>query len=811
MREARARVDRVRFVAGHLPARRAAAVLLVAAVAMTGAGSIGAAIGARRAQRSVPDFLRYARLEQAGVLAQVPPQQGAAVLGRVRSLPGVVAVRRFALLVVGLPVPGARHLAPLVGEADIDPLTTHSALDRPFVVAGRTPDPTQVGEIAVNEAVASRLHLHVGDRLPVGLYGTAQLDAVGSGSIVEPSRGRRTFTVVGILRRPADLEAVGTNPTEANVLEDGYVWTTPAFWREEGPKLAAYGVVSYAGIHGSVAAVARAATSAHLPVVVIPGTQALHDPASLRRATHVESAALWAAALLVALVALALVGPALRRWAGIGEQDEPTLVAVGCTRRDLLATELLRALPLLLAGTALAVPLGAALGPHAAFGTSRLAERTHPVTWPPGILVGGAGLIVGLGLIVVLAPRLVPSLRPSAADRASLGDLGGGSRRLLAQVTAAGAPPAVVAGARLALPSGGRDGAGIRSAVVTVALGVALLVGALTFGSSMRHLVDTPRLRGWNWDEEVANASQASTQRAAARLLRTDPDVEAFTGENSGNLAVGGRPLGAVGLEDVGMARLPVFSGRLPARSGEVALTPHTLRELHRHVGDTIRIEGDHTETFRIVGTTVGPGSISDELQLDHGATMTFADLHRLQGDLIAGTFLVRFRPGVDHDAARARLLARFPGSLVGPFATPEITALERIERLPLVLAGLVATIAVGTLVYAVGTALRRRRREVAVLKAIGFGRGQLRTATLVQAVSLVVVALLVGVPLGIVAGRATWGVAARTVGVVVAPAVPVAPLALVALGALLLAVVLGAVAGRGVAGVSAAETLRPE
>ena len=73
-------------------------------------------------------------------------------------------------------------------------------------------------------------------------------------------------------------------------------------------------------------------------------------------------------------------------------------------------------------------------------------------------------------------------------------------------------------------------------------------------------------------------------------------------------------------------------------------------------------------------------------------------------------------------------------------------------------------------------TSIRRRRRDLAVLKVVGFVPGQLRRTILWQANTITVVALLLGVPVGTVIGRGVWLLFAHQIGVFAAPTVPPAP-----------------------------------
>ena len=69
------------------------------------------------------------------------------------------------------------------------------------------------------------------------------------------------------------------------------------------------------------------------------------------------------------------------------------------------------------------------------------------------------------------------------------------------------------------------------------------------------------------------------------------------------------------------------------------------------------------------------------------------------------------------------------------------------------------------------------------MLKTIGFTRRQLATAVAAQATTLVLVALVIAIPLGLVIGRWTWSSFADNLGVAAAVVMPAAAvLAVVAL-----------------------------
>jgi predicted lysophospholipase L1 biosynthesis ABC-type transport system permease subunit len=100
---------------------------------------------------------------------------------------------------------------------------------------------------------------------------------------------------------------------------------------------------------------------------------------------------------------------------------------------------------------------------------------------------------------------------------------------------------------------------------------------------------------------------------------------------------------------------------------------------------------------------------------------------------------------------------------------------------------------------------VHRRRRDLAIIKTLGFTRGQVRTAVAAQANTTIVIALIVGIPLGTSAGRWLWTLRAHELGTVNEPSVPWTALALLILAALALANVIATLARR-----SAANTRPP-
>jgi len=112
----------------------------------------------------------------------------------------------------------------------------------------------------------------------------------------------------------------------------------------------------------------------------------------------------------------------------------------------------------------------------------------------------------------------------------------------------------------------------------------------------------------------------------------------------------------------------------------------------------------------------------------------------------------------------------------------------QRVRDLPVLLAVLLALLAAVALTIDLFATVRAGRRDLGVLKVIGFAPRQAGQAVAWVAVALTLAAVLLGVPLGIAAGQRVWRVLADRLGVGVAPVLPFTTLLLVAPCALLVA-----------------------
>ncbi len=575
--------------------------------------------------------------------------------------------------------------------------------------------------------------------------------------------------------------------------------------------------------------------------------------AATERAMRPEAAALGIFAGLAGLIALAVTGQLLARQLALDSAELPLLRALGATRRGLLAVTLARLTVVTAAGAVLAAAIAVAASPLMPVGAARLAEPD------PGVSVNAGVLGAGLAVIAFLPPLLLagPAWR---AVTAAIGPLGvaepsAGRTRpsLLASALTSAGPVASGIGVRMALePGRGRTAVPVRSALAGTAIAIGALVAAAVFGASLAGLTGTPARYGQNWDAELSTGFAAVPAPLAARVLAAEPAITGYAEGDTGQVSVDGTLVPAIGVDpSPGAAAsstvsgadgyLTLLAGRAPSGPGEIALGAQTMRAVHARLGEDVRVAVDfstgvtvagsqRTRTMRVVGEVVFPDFGLDTLSdtdLGSGAIVA-ASLLSEGGQPQSQTcptritcynfFLLRYKPGTDLAAAKATLLAAAARASCPPGAClmtasqqpGDIQDYVAVRDTPLLLGALLAVLAVGTLAHVLLTGVRHRRRDLAVLKALGLTRAQVQGAVAWEATALAAVALLVGVPAGIIAGRLAWAAFAEA-GVTPAATFDLALVLLTVPVTLLLANVIAAWPGRSAARLRPAAVLRAE
>jgi len=170
-------------------------------------------------------------------------------------------------------------------------------------------------------------------------------------------------------------------------------------------------------------------------------------------------------------------------------------------------------------------------------------------------------------------------------------------------------------------PGRGRTAVPVRSTILGTTFGVVALVAAVTFSLSLGHLLNTPRLFGWNWDAALALQSQDPTQadiRQAASMLRSDRRIDGLAqGFLYVDLKAGQRkaPIFPAGLSFdpvEGGVGPSILEGRAPTSADETVLGTDTLRSLGARIGGTVTLglpgpPPRPNARFRVVGRLVTP------------------------------------------------------------------------------------------------------------------------------------------------------------------------------------------------------------
>ena len=479
-------------------------------------------------------------------------------------------------------------------------------------------------------------------------------------------------------------------------------------------------------------------------------------------------------------------------------------------------------------GSILAGVVAFALSPLAPIGLVRPIYPTRGFAFDGVVL--GLGVLLLLVILTVFAVAIGFRRAPHRIARRSTLVSARSSKAVRAAMVM-GLPVPAVCGIRFALVSGdGRQSSPVRSAVVGAVVAVTVVVATFIFGSSLNTLVQRPPLYGWNWNVVMAAAGGVGVmpQKQTVKELNADPDVAAWSGVDFAQLQIDGKTVSVLGVNPGASVVPPILSGHGIESAGQVVLGSVTLAQLHKRVGGTVRVSDatGKSTTLRIVGTATFPAVGGQQhTELGTGALLDFRlipksarNLFNLPGGGPNAVF-VRLKTPTDANAL-ARLDKIVPileraamdsVSVIGVQRPAVIADAGTLRATPQYLASALAVSAVVALGLTLIASVRRRRRDLALLKALGFTQRQLAAAVAWQATVAAVIGLALGVPIGTVVGRELWTLFARSINVVPEPTVPVLSIALLGVGALAFANVIALLPGRSAARTSAALVLRAE
>jgi hypothetical protein len=512
------------------------------------------------------------------------------------------------------------------------------------------------------------------------------------------------------------------------------------------------------------------------------------------RSIRLQALALLGFGALVAVGGGFLAAQAIGRLESAAPGERESLRAAGITTGTLTTLGLIRGAVIGTVGAALAVLVAVLGSPLTPIGAARRAEVDPGIDLDGPVAATGAALLVLLvvALSAAYARREAGRPGPAAAHRRT---------GLTERAARLGMPVQVVSGIRTAQLGGGR------SVALVVLVAVAGVAGGLTFAASEGRLARDPGLWGWTFDAVIGDGNDPTLVERSAAGLRSDQriaasaavhdldDVSVSSGDGSADVEVAALE----GLE--GRIEPRMLAGEPPGASDEVVLGRATADRLHVSIGDEVQLDvGDGPAAFEVGGLAVFNLGFDSE-RIGEGVLLTPEGIERAGGELLPMFILVEYARGVDPEAMYEDLRAEFGNVVLRPIPTLELHHLDGVRNLPVAFSLVVAVVAALALALVLGRTVRRRRRDLAVLRTLGFETRQLRATIAVQAAVLVVPAAVLGAVLGVGAGRVAWTQVARSLGAPEVQVVPLLAVLLAVVGALVLANVIAAgparVAGR--------------
>lgn len=844
--------------------RRRVSLLGLAIVLALGTGVTIASLEA--SARTDRAYQSYLGRSEVGELVVNPSLITDRVAGIIASTPGVSSYVSDSLLTATPDRGEPRTQAAIDGDGTQVRMSADGRYvrqDRPAVRQGRMI--RDGAEAFVNVEMANALGLHVGDILPLAFWPNSFNDPklANSKAVIEPL-GRAEARIVGIgvfsdevliddlyprhrvlvtpaLGSPFDCTLSQPPPDDARPLDELVASLIP-------PGCATsyrYFSLRVEGGDGGVGSVADslaarfAEENQRLPASLrargvgfeITPTVRADERHRVERslAPSVRALQLFGAAAAASTLVLGLLGA--MRIARREEHDARIW-------RDLGVTRALRT-------AVIAIPLAAAAaaGLAASLVVGWLASGIGPVASARAVDRGGHLGLTGAVVLVVCGTALVAMaggiLMIARITSGTGGEPAGPafSRLPRGVAGAAAVNPVAALGVRAATA-----GAGGRALMGASVAAVGAVVATLVFSASVVGLVSDPEQFGWPYDiGATVNYGYGGTTDSAAIAATLDrPEVQRWgVATLSGGLTIRGEtmPYVAAGPGFEAM-RLPVIDGRLPANDDEIAVGALTARRLGLHVGSKVLAKttyGEQEATVRgiVVLPPLGPFQ-ADRASLGTGALLSerfhqsvLREAERNAGmepgglaNSLAGFVGVQLRPGVDAQRFLATISNELPtwdhsaalpfvyGKPVRPATVANVAAMRGI---PIALAGVLALAMAIAMTLAVAVATRSRRRELAVLRALGCIGRQLRATVRWQALTVAAVGIALGIPLGLALGRVSYRGFANGLGVTPEAVVPFVWIVVLVVGTIGVALLAAAGPAHRAARLAAGETLRHE
>ena len=752
-------------------------------ISVVGGIVLAAAAAGRRTDNAFPRFVAAHGFDSVVYATRPVPA--------VTHLPGVTSATEIILPDAGNPTCDCAYF----NDNDFGVAVVSGRGRSPFtLVSGRLPDPSKPDQVLASSTL-QQVGLHVGSVIHVPFEAPSQAADYNNPNTgyVPPHGPRLALQVVGIEATEIEFPS-GSTPVY-------FLYAGPGFARSVLPHTAVeyeYFVRLRRGAAG-IPQFDNQLKSLNLGSGDVGASSEDGTAATIQGSIHPQAVGWWILAALAALVGLAVVGQALARQSAVESEDHPTLVAVGMSGRELFALGMARNLVVGLAGAVGAVVIATLLSPIAPLGEARLAEDSTGIAFDSFVLLLGALATV----VVVLALGIWPALRAARTRR--MDERAGPSRSsaVVRNLVTLGAPPTAVIGVRNALErrSGG-SALPLGSALLGMVLAVIALCATGVFGASLTHLTATPRLYG--------DPEQLSFQPPNAALLTSlarNPAVSAVTlGLGAGEVMINGKIVGAiVGNSVKGPALFSTVAGTPPVGDDEMGLGISTMHLVGARIGSVAHITFTthsgalRTEPYRVVSqisfpqeggfVSLGTGILLTTAGLVHAACPPGRQFalcqQKVAGNDSGGGIRVTFVPGPRGKAAMDHYQAAYPSITSQPQAPTSLVNFGEAVDFPLIFGAMLAVFGAATLAHLLVVSVSRRRRDVGLLKVLGFVNRQVVSTVSWQATTLALVGVVVGVPLGLIVGRGVWNAFANNLGAVPVTVVPILLTVAIAVGVL--------------------------
>lgn len=724
-------------------------------IGILGGLTMGLLAGARRTGSAYERFL--ATTDPSDVLIAESTDFGTTKidLDAAAALPEVRAAAVTSVYFAVMRLKGGRLLLPGNDAiAMVDSASVGDGLDNPRAIEGRLADPDNPYEVVVGWNLANRFGIAVGDELEISLLRTESVPSVQAAFLdtLDERMGSPEpdiFDWEPMLDGPrVDVEIVGITAAPLEFPPIGgiipIVRVTTAFEKQVG-----VGNWSTRYLHADLrsgASVAdfqqrvEAEMSNGNPVVVY--SVGAGQAESVQQGFDVNAISLATLAALIALAGLIIVAQLSARIVAANWEATQTMRAIGWGSRGLTGLALTRMLAIATAGAMLAVAFAVALSPLWPDGTAGVAEIDS------GIAVDTTVLAFGFGAILMVVPLL--AAWPSRPRRRSTR-----ARRAGAPPPAMG-PPVTRLGIGFALGGSSQDGVvPVRSSIVAIAMALSLVTLVLVVQGQADQLRASPAAYGWAWEMQLGSPGLANYAPIVTDKLTSVAEVGGLAAGTITNIDVAGRRVDVLAVNNVQGAIAPTLrSGTAPSGRGEIALGSLTLDAIDARVGDTVNVGvADRTEPFRIVGEVTTP-TLGDQGRLGAGGFTTGDALAGLLPEMPSNVVLVDLRPDTPE---RVRENIRWAFAPIPTRDARNGDELGFANAIPTGALWFPLLIAVAVIANVVAMSVRRRGRELAICRALGLTRAQVRHVVFVEATIVALLALLLGAPLGIAIALTTW------------------------------------------------------